>query len=156
MDVYITHRCTRQQSKRPETLWARDGHISFSGWAIFVSLNPEGSWRSKLLAYLPFWARHISHHLQESCDAGSLRVRHVGGNAGLKALTRKGPAHGDDLYDEKKRYLLARMKALHTAECPFDNLPEKPRRGALDTKQMRKAVSGSPGAALHSRIHREN
>lgn len=42
--------------------------------------------------------------------------------------------------DEKKRDLLERMDALRAAECPFDNLPEKPRRGALDAKQMREAV----------------
>ena len=42
--------------------------------------------------------------------------------------------------DEKKRDLLERMDALRAAEYPFDNLPENPRRGALDAKQMREAV----------------
>lgn len=42
--------------------------------------------------------------------------------------------------DEKKRDLLERMDGLRAAQCPFDNLAEKPRRGALDPNQMRDAV----------------
>jgi bifunctional non-homologous end joining protein LigD len=61
-----------------------------------------------------------------------------------------GEKSGDDLHykekvrfgfdDEKKRHLLERMDALRAANCPFDNLPEKPRRGALDAQQLKEAV----------------
>lgn len=52
--------------------------------------------------------------------------------------------------DEKKRELLERMDALRVSGNPFDNLPEKPRRGALDAQQMADAVWVRP--VLHCTV----
>jgi bifunctional non-homologous end joining protein LigD len=42
--------------------------------------------------------------------------------------------------DEKKADLLARMDAMRLSRTPFDNLPERNRRGSLDAEEMREAV----------------
>jgi ATP-dependent DNA ligase len=65
-----------------------------------------------------------------------------------------GERHGDALLykekvrfgfdDEKKSDLLARMEALRTTICPFDNLPEPSRRGSLSAEQMNQAVWVKP------------
>jgi len=36
------------------------------------------------------------------------------------------------------------MERLQVSECPFDNLPEKQRRGSLSAQQMREAVWSNP------------
>lgn len=46
--------------------------------------------------------------------------------------------------DVKKRDLLKRMQKLKTDKPPFDNLPERNRRGSLNAQQMRDAVWVKP------------
>lgn len=65
-----------------------------------------------------------------------------------------GQKRGDQLHykekvrfgfdDDKKHDLLERMSHLQIRECPFSNLPEPRRRGALDKQQMREAVWVQP------------
>jgi hypothetical protein len=42
--------------------------------------------------------------------------------------------------EQKKREILASVATLRIPECPFANLPEKSRRGALAREQMNEAV----------------
>lgn len=62
----------------------------------------------------------------------------VGETSGDRLLYRERVRFGFD--DEKKADLLQRMNALRSPVCPFDNLPEPSRRGALDALQMKEAV----------------
>jgi bifunctional non-homologous end joining protein LigD len=52
--------------------------------------------------------------------------------------------------DAKKRDLLRRMQNMQTEQPPFDNLPERNRRGALGAEQMRDAVWVKP--VLHCTV----
>jgi len=62
----------------------------------------------------------------------------VGQHQGDRLIYKEKVRFGFD--DEKKRDLLARMERLATSTCPFQNLPEKQRRGSLNAQQMREAV----------------
>jgi bifunctional non-homologous end joining protein LigD len=66
----------------------------------------------------------------------------VGRYEGADLLYKEKVRFGFD--DEKKRRLLGLMKPLRVRECPFRNLPERRRRGALDDRQMAEAVWVAP------------
>ena len=66
----------------------------------------------------------------------------VGQCEGNRLLYKEKVRFGFD--DEKKRDLLSRMNAITTTACPFDNLPQPTRRGALTDQQMREAVWVKP------------
>jgi bifunctional non-homologous end joining protein LigD len=62
----------------------------------------------------------------------------VGQYEGAELLYKEKVRFGFD--DEKKRRLLGLMEPLRVPMCPFRNLPERRRRGALDEQQMAEAV----------------
>jgi bifunctional non-homologous end joining protein LigD len=62
----------------------------------------------------------------------------VGERKAGKLLYKEKVRFGFD--DEKKADLLARMDALRTPRSPFENLPERTRRGSLDAQEMSEAV----------------
>ena len=91
------------------------------------------------------WIKHRLYKIGEFIIGGYLKrgdpyfdALIVGEKSGEHLHYKEKVRFGFD--DEKKRYLHERMDALRAAECPFDNLPEKPRRGALDAQQMTEAV----------------
>src|SRR3981189_339275 len=66
----------------------------------------------------------------------------VGQYEGADLLYKEKVRFGFD--DEKKRRILGLMEPLRVTVCPFRNLPERRRRGALDDQQMAEAVWVTP------------
>jgi bifunctional non-homologous end joining protein LigD len=101
------------------------------------------------------WIKHRLYQLGEFIIGGFLKRNDsyfdaliVGERDGDRLLYKEKARFGFD--DEKKRLLLERMRPLRVAQCPFSNLPEKQRRGALDREPMQKAVWVRP--VLHCTV----
>jgi bifunctional non-homologous end joining protein LigD len=91
------------------------------------------------------WVKHRLYRVGEFVIGGYLRrddpyfdALIVGEMNADRLVYKEKVRFGFD--DEKKRELLRRMEPLKTSASPFDNLPEKRRRGALTEQQMREAV----------------
>lgn len=91
------------------------------------------------------WIKHRLYKIGEFVIGGYLK-RHdpyfdaiiVGERKRVKLLYKEKVRFGFD--DEKKAALLPRMDALRIRTTPFDNLPERTRRGSLDVDEIREAV----------------
>lgn len=95
------------------------------------------------------WVKHRLYEVGEFIIGGYLKRNDpyfdaliVGEMRGPQLHYKEKVRFGFD--DEKKRNLLARMEALRMPVTPFENLPERRRRGALDAKQMAEAVWVKP------------
>jgi bifunctional non-homologous end joining protein LigD len=91
------------------------------------------------------WIKHRMYAFGEFVIGGYLKRNYpyfdaiiVGENWDGKLLYKEKVRFGFD--DEKKRELLKRMEPLRSASCPFNNLPERSRRGSLNEEQMAQAV----------------
>jgi len=91
------------------------------------------------------WIKYRFYQIGEFVIGGYLK-RHdpyfdaliVGERKAGKLVYKEKVRFGFD--DEKKADLLARMEALRASRTPFDNLPERSRRGSLDAEEMREAI----------------
>ena len=95
------------------------------------------------------WIKHRLYCVGEFIIGGYLKrddpyfdALIVGEKSGSELHYKEKVRFGFD--DEKKRRLLGLMKPLRVPVCPFRNLPERRRRGALDDWQMAEAVWVAP------------
>jgi bifunctional non-homologous end joining protein LigD len=101
------------------------------------------------------WIKHRLYKVGEFTIGGYLKrgdpyfdALIVGEKKGHQLHCKEKVRFGFD--DDKKHDLLERMSHLGIRNCPFVNLPELRRRGALDTEQMREAVWVQP--VLHCTV----